>query len=140
MNFLYFLKFQHGKDPWITLKLLPFLSFVFFLNRFQYDAGSGLFNAPALQVILVASGLALFFAAVFRANEDPWMVVKLLPVPIVVLLLFAQLYSREPSGQLVYLTLGWPWYAPLGCLVMVLAALTVCQPVASDGGSAANRS
>lgn len=81
----------------------------------------------ALHALLVACGFILFFAAMYLARKDPWIVLKLLPF--LAFILFLKLFKYDAGGgEMTHLTLGWPWYAPLGCLVMVLAATSICEP------------
>lgn len=90
-------------------------------------------NPWAFQVMLVASGFILFFASVFHGRRDPWVILKILPF--LAFIFFLNLYKYDAGGgTMANLSLGWPWYAPLGCLVMVLSAMLICEPKGPESG------
>jgi len=79
--------------------------------------------------IVLASAALLFFGLVFRSKKDPLAVPKMLPF--IALVFFIHLFKfTNGSGELVNITVGWPWYGPIGLLVMLAASRVLCFPLA----------
>ncbi|HOR27973.1 MAG TPA: hypothetical protein PLG73_08145 [Candidatus Sumerlaeota bacterium] len=87
---------------------------------------------------LLAAGAALIAAALGLLPERrAAFTLKLLPFIAGILLLnrvqtdglrFAWPYGAGGGGEAAaFIRLGWPWFVPLGCLVMVTAAWTLCR-------------
>ncbi len=73
-------------------------------------------------IISAASALLIITAMLFLLSRSKLIITKLLPF--IGFIYFLNLYKFD--GQNI--SLGWPWYAPLGCLVMLSSAMLICKP------------
>ena len=80
-------------------------------------------------VLLVASGTLALTAFIYLMARDRWAVAKLLPFVAFVFFLH-MFHTTGLEGESAFLKIGWPWYAPLGCLVMLTASQLLCGPKA----------
>ena len=68
--------------------------------------------------------------ATVDASTDPVGQVKVVlkMLPFMAFIFFLNLYKYPGAeAQLVNLHVGWPWYTPLGCLMMIASALLICE-------------
>lgn len=93
----------------------------------------GSFVAWPFWVLVAASVVILGTAAVFRMGQDRRVLLKI--APFLALCFFIQLFQyRHESGHYAYLSTGWPWYAPIGMVIMIAAALLLCdKPSRGEG-------
>ncbi|GAB4322787.1 MAG: hypothetical protein Kow0059_17970 [Candidatus Sumerlaeia bacterium] len=82
--------------------------------------------------ILVAACLAVLVTAVIsipRHNPTKSTVTVVLSLlPFIALIFFFNLYQYpDASGAASYISIGWPWYAPLGATVMICSSLLLCE-------------
>ncbi len=76
--------------------------------------------------LVLASAVLVVTAARSRMEEDRFVILKL--YPFVVFIFFLNLFQyMNPKMEIVVMKIGWPWYTPLGCLVMLAASLTLCE-------------
>jgi SSS family transporter len=85
------------------------------------------------RALIAASVILVLLSVAMRMKKDFWVVVKLLPF--LAFIFFLNVYKYDAGGgAMTNLSLGWPWYAPLGCLVMVLSAMLICEPKGPESG------
>jgi hypothetical protein len=79
------------------------------------------------RALIAASVILVLLSAAMRMKKDPWVILKI--IPFLAFIFFLNVYKYDAGGgAMANLSLGWPWYAPLGCLVMVLSAMLICEP------------
>ena len=74
----------------------------------------------------VASFIILITSCVYLMRRDRMIIFKL--IPFIALLFFLNMYhSINDVAEKMYIKIGWPWYATLGCLVMLSSSLLICE-------------
>ena len=81
----------------------------------------------ALGVLWIAVSVILYYGLHSPLNRRKWIVPRM--IPFIVLLVFLNRYQGPYGGaEPGFIVLGWPWFATLGCSVMLAASLTLCVP------------
>jgi SSS family solute:Na+ symporter len=69
----------------------------------------------------------LLTAALWLMRRDRWVILKFLPF--VAFIIFINRFQfTQGGGAPAHIHIGWPWYAPLGCLMMLTASMIICPP------------
>jgi SSS family solute:Na+ symporter len=72
----------------------------------------------------------LLTAGWWLMHRDRWAIFKLLPF--VAFIIFVNMFQfTDSNGAQAHLQIGWPWYAPLGCLIMLTSSMIICPPKSS---------
>lgn len=80
----------------------------------------------AIWTLIIATIAVLFFAIFFRMKKDKFVLVKMLPF--FAIIYFIQLYQFQgPAGETYHITVGWPWYTPIGMVIMLVASMILCR-------------
>lgn len=107
-----------------------------------YSAIAKTFSHPSVQNLVavwsvfglaLAAVLVILFAAQFRMKHDPLVIPKM--IPFIALAFFIQLFRFADSsqgGEVVNVTVGWPWYSIVGLIIMLVASWLLCKPVANE--------
>lgn len=84
-----------------------------------------------LWVIIIVSLLILVSAMIYIPKFNKKINPLMIPVyilPFIALILFFNIFQFvDHTGSIVYITIGWPWYIPLGGAVMIASSLLLCE-------------
>jgi len=81
-------------------------------------------------VVIGLAFLIMIVSAFFYLKKPAVKVAFMIPYMAFILALsIARVYVELNALENINITVGWPWYAPLGCLIMVSSALLICEPM-----------